>query len=105
MSSALTCNTSPEGFKASKARARVAIPPVGTQFEFKPFRGCRRVYEFVDSLPRERAASATRNGGDRHTIRVIAEEGFTVDASYGLGFELQVEDTWFLYRTDARRLS
>lgn len=72
MGSALTWNTTSDGFKASKARARVAIP---------------------------------RSGGDRHTIRVIAEEGFPVDSSYGLGFELQVEDAWFVYRTDARRLS
>lgn len=105
MGSALTCNTTSEAFKGSKARVRVTIPPVGTRFEFKPFRGARRVYELVESLAPEHAASADRNGGDRHTLKVIEEEGFPVDSSYGLGFELQVEDAWFVYRTDARRLS
>lgn len=105
MATALTSNTTSGPFHGSKARARVAIPPVGTRFEFRPFHGCRRVYELVESLPRERAVSATRNGCDRHTIKVLEEEGFPVDSAYGLGFELQVEDAWFIYRTDARRLS
>lgn len=81
------------------------VPAVGSRFEFRPFRGARRVYELVESLSAEQAASSTRCGCDRHTIRVVAEEGFTVDSSYGIGFELQVEDAWFIYRADARRVA
>lgn len=81
------------------------VPPVGSRFEFRPFLGARRVYELVESLPREQAASAERCGGDRHAIKVVEETGFVPDASYGIGWTLFVEDLWFTNRTDARRLS
>jgi len=84
---------------------RPTIPQIGARFEFKPFRGARRVYQLVESLSPEQAASSTRCGGDRHTIRVVEEVGFPIDSSYGIGFELQVEDAWFIYRTDARRVA
>jgi hypothetical protein len=80
-------------------------PPLGARFEFRPFRGARRVYELVESLSAEQAASKTRCGSDRHTIRVVVEEGFPVDSSYGIGFELHVEGAWFSERTDARRVA
>lgn len=80
-------------------------PPVGSRFEFRPHRGARRVYELVETLTPEQAKSTERCGCDRHTLRVIVEEGFTVDQSYGLGFEIHVEDTWFVSRSDARQVA
>jgi hypothetical protein len=80
-------------------------PAVGSRFEFRPFKGARRVYELVEILGLEAAASAERAACDRFTMRVVEEQGFPPSSAYGLGFEMRVEDAWFVNRTDARQLS
>lgn len=62
--------------------AHSTYPSVGTRFEFRPFRGARRVYELVGAV----------------TVRVVAEDGFTPAEAYGLGWEFQVDSQWFASR-------
>lgn len=75
------------------------VPAVGSRFESRPHRGARRVYELVQTIP-ERTLST---GSDRYTLRVIAEEGFMPSCSYGIGWELHVEDAWFHERRQLLR--
>lgn len=81
------------------------VPVAGSRFEFRPFRGARRVYELVAVLPEGTPATKSRCACGRFTLRVIHESGFPPDSAYGLGFEMQVEAAWFVYRTDARRVA
>lgn len=74
------------------------VPQVGSRFESRPHRGARRVYELVESLPEGAPVPQDRYPGDRHTIRVIAEEGFMPSSAYGVGWEFHVEDQWFAER-------
>jgi hypothetical protein len=76
------------------------VPPVGARFEFRYSRLERRVYELVESLPEGKVHSC-----DRHTLRLVEEEGFQPERAGGIGFEFQTEDAWFTTRTDARRVA
>jgi hypothetical protein len=83
----------------------VPVPEVGSRFEFKPYRGARRVYEIVEVLPEGTPATAVRAECDRFKLRIIAESGFVASSCYGVGWEMWVELRWFTERTDARQVA
>ncbi len=106
------------------------IPPVGTCFLRAAKRvkqpmqrdaqgewilepaGAHRVWELVETLPLEglkHRHNPLRHGCDRHTLRLVAETGFTPAYTYGVGHEMHVEDSWFdrpdLQRLDAKAVA
>ena len=82
-----------------------AIPALGSHFEFTPYRGARRVYQLVEIALEGTPATAERAACERFRLRVVLETGFIASACYGVGWEMFVEEDWFVYRTDARRVA
>jgi hypothetical protein len=112
------------GLEASPVVETAKLPPIGTRFVHEqkrvkqPMRGgpgaweleksgAVRVWELIESLPegRPHQRNPLRTTGERHKLRIVEERGFLPTHSYGVGYEMFVEDAWFTWRTDFRRIA